>query len=161
MVQFARLLLAICFSAMLTTVLAQKPKQGTAKPATVQKFKPPKLTCSLGIRSDSSIVAVEEAKQLINMPLTITDDKKIVYSISSYQLMYKRRAVTEDEETGKVSPTTSNVTELFRETPLPAFWKKNITEQLRAGEELYFFDIIAKDAQGRLMFAPELKIKTK
>ena len=32
---------------------------------------------------------------------------------------------------------------------------------MRAGEELYFFDIVAKDAQGRLMFAPELRIKVK
>ncbi len=161
MVSIVRFLLSFSLSAMLTTALAQKPKQGVVKPATVQKFKPPKLSCSLGIRSDSAIVAVEEARQLITLPLKITDDKKGLYTISSYQLMYKRRAVTEDEQTGKVSPTTSNVASLFRETPVPGLWKKIITEQLMPGEELYFFDIIAKDAEGRLMFAPDLKIKTK
>ena len=161
MVSIVRLLLLVCFSALLTTALAQKPKEGSVKPATVQKFKPPKLTCSLGIRTDSATIAVEEAVQLIRLPLKITDDKKSPYTISSYQLMYRRRAVTEDEETGKVTPTISNVADLFRETPLPELWKKIITEQLRPGEELYFFDIIAKDAQGRLMFAPDLKIKTK
>ena len=75
--------------------------------------------------------------------------------------MYKRRAVTEDEQTGKVSPVMSNVSELFRTTPLSGIWLKTLTEQMRPGEELYFYDIVAKDAQGRLMFAPELRIKIK
>jgi len=95
------------------------------------------------------------------LPLSITDDKKNTYTISSYQVMYKRMAVTEDEVTGKVSPTTSNVAQLFRETPLPELWKNIMTEQLRPGEEIYFFDVIAKDTQGRLMFAPDLKLKIK
>ncbi|MBL0183636.1 MAG: hypothetical protein IPP96_15635 [Chitinophagaceae bacterium] len=155
-----QILLAVLFSATTTTVLAQKPKPSPGGHST-QKFKPPKLTSTLGIRSDSATVEVEEALQLINLPLKITDDKKNLYSISSYQVMYKRKGVTEDEETGKVSPASSNVAQLFRETPLPAIWKKVLTEQLRSGEELYFFDIIAKDAQGRYMFAPELRIKVK
>lgn len=161
MAQFARFLLLVCFSAILTTAIAQKPKQNPAKPATTQKFKPPKLISSLGTRSDSATISVGEALQIILLPLVITDDKKNPYTISSYQLMYKRRAVTEDEKTGKVTPTTSSVANLFRQTPLPELWKKNITEQLKPGEELFFFDIIAKDAQGMLMFAPDLKIKTK
>ena len=126
----------------------------------MQKFAPPKLTSVLGMRSDSSAVYTEEGVQLINLPLKITDEKKNVYRISSYQFMYKRRAVTEDES-GKVTPTMSNVSGVFRETPLPALWLKIITEQMRAGEELYFFDIVVKDAQGRLMFAPTLSIKIK
>lgn len=149
------------FSTILTTVLAQKPKPVIAKPNSVQKFKPPKLFCSLGIRSDSAAVAVEEATQLVKLPLKITDDKKNIYTISSYQLMYKKRAVTEDEATGKVSPTTSNVAQLFRATPVTTLWQNILAEQLKPGDELYFFDIIVKDAQGRLMFAPDLKIKIK
>lgn len=153
--------LLFIFSLILTTTLAQKPKPVVAKPAVVQKFKPPKLFCSLGIRSDSAAVSVEEAVQMVKLPLKITDDKKNIYSISSYQLMYKRRGVTEDERTGKVSPTTSNVAQLFRETPVTTLWQDILAEQMRPGEELYFFDIIAKDVQGRLMFAPDLKIKIK
>lgn len=151
------LLLAVLFNC--TVVLAQKPKSAVTKP--IQKFTPPKLTTTLGIRSDSVTVFREEAVQLITLPLRVTDDKKTVYTISSYRFMYKRRAVTEDEETGKVTPIMSNVSDLFRETPLPTRWKNIIVEQIRAGEELYFFDIVAKDSQGRLMFAPTLSIKIK
>ncbi|MEO7306029.1 MAG: hypothetical protein ABIR78_02100 [Ferruginibacter sp.] len=141
--------------------MAQKPKPAVTKPAAVQKFKRPKLTCVLGAHADSATVYVEEAVQLVNLPLRITDDKKIPYAVSSYQVMYKRKAVTEDEGTGKVSPVMSNVADLFRETPLPALWRKILTEQLKPGEELYFFDIVAKDAQGHLMFAPDLRLKIK
>jgi len=161
MVPVFKFILSVSLSAMLTTALAQNPKAAKVSPGTVQKFKPPKLTSSLGLRSDSATVVVEEALQLIRLPLKITDDKKNIYTISSYQVMYKRRAVTEDEATGKVSPTTSSVAQLFRETPLPELWKNIITEQLRPGEEIFFFDVIAKDAQGRFMFAPDLKLKIK
>lgn len=149
----------LCLS--LITVPAQNPKPTTAKPKSFQKFTPPRLISMLGIRTDTASVYVEEAVQLVRLPLKVTDDKKNVYTISSYRLMYKRRAVTEDEETGKVSPVMSNVSDLFRETPLPVLWIKILTEQMRPGEELHFFDIVAKDAQDRLMFAPELKIKIK
>ena len=162
MLSTAKFILTVVCSFALTTAMAQKPKPkpSAAKPA-FQKFMPPKLTNLLGIRSGNTTVFVEEAVQLIKLPLKVTDDKKNVYTISSYHFMYKRKAVTEDEATGKVTPTMSNVSDLFRETPLPALWVKIITQQLRAGEELYFFDIVAKDAQGRLMFAPELRIKIK
>ena len=151
------LLTVVIFSCSI--VFAQKPKPVTAK--TVQKFTPPKISSALGLRSDTASVYREEAIQLITLPLKVTDAKKNVYTISSYQFMYKKRGVTEDEESGKVSPVMSMVSDLFRETPLPALWVKIISEQIKPGEELYFFDIVAKDAQGRLMFAPELKIKIK
>jgi hypothetical protein len=156
-----RFLLVLPFLIISATVQSQKPKTPVAKTPVLQKYKPPKLVAALGVRSDSATVFVEEAVQLIRLPLKITDEKKNAYTISSYQVMYKRKAVTENEETGKAIPIMSNVTDLFRETPLPELWKRIITEQLRPGEELFFFDIIAKDAQGRLMFAPDLKIKIK
>lgn len=140
-------------------LLAQKPKPAATRP--IQKFTPPKLISSLGIRTDSVTVFREEAVQLVTLPLKVTDDKKNVYTISSYYIMYKRKGVTEDEENGKVTPIISNVMELFKVTPLPERWRNIIVEQIRAGEELYFFDIVAKDGQGRLMFAPTLSIKIK
>lgn len=156
-----KFILIIFFSTTLSTLLAQNPKPAPVKPTGFQKYTPPKLTSMLGIRTDTASVYVEEAVQLVKLPLKITDDKKNAYTVSSYQLMYKRRAVTEDEQTGKVSNVMSNVSDLFRVTPLPALWIKTLTEQMRPGEELHFFDIVVKDAQGRLMYAPELRIRIK
>jgi hypothetical protein len=155
---FKNTVVLCCLLACTTMALAQITKPVKPKELPVQKFKPPKLKASLGTRSDTSVISVDEALQLITLPIVITDDKKNKYSISSYQCMYKRKAVTENEETGKVSPVTSVVAEVFKTTPLPEVWKKTITEQLKSGEEIFFFDIVAKDAQGHLMFAPNLKL---
>lgn len=159
MANFVKCLLIMAVVLLSNNLQAQVTKPAASK--TFQKFTPPKLITALGIRTDSAVVAREEAVELVMLPLKITDAKKNIYTISSYQVIYKRRAVTEDEETGKVTPVISNVSELFKETPLPALWKNILTEQMRQGEELYFFDIIVKDAQGRLMYAPTLRIKIK
>jgi hypothetical protein len=157
------LLSASCFLVLfsISSAAQNKPvKPATAQPAA--KFKPPKLYTAIGTKKDSIItVNSTEAVALINQPLVVTDDKKGVYTISSYQCMYKRRAVTEDEETGKVTPITSNAIQRFSSTPLSEIWRRTIGEQLRSGEEISFFDIVVKDAQNRLMFAPAIKIVVK
>lgn len=167
MVTFVRFLFTVVCTLCMSAVFAQKPKPATTKPivtkpAGFQKFIPKKLISMLGNKSDSVTVFLEEALQLVKFPLRVTDDKKNVYTIASYQAMYKRRAVTEDDEmAGKVTPVVNTVIDHFKTTPLSPIWIKILTEQLRAGEELYFFDIVVKDTQGRLMFAPDLKIKVK
>jgi hypothetical protein len=40
-------------------------------------------------------------------------------------------------------------------------WLSMVRENLRPGEEIIFFDIIVKDAQGRFMYAPNLKLMVK
>ncbi|MGB4844766.1 MAG: hypothetical protein WBP16_09895 [Ferruginibacter sp.] len=159
MLKPVKLLLLFVLSVTALTAWAQKPASG--KPVTVQKFTPPKLTCVLGIHADSATVFKEEAVQLVKLPLKITDDKKNVYTISSYRFKYTRRVVTENEETGKALPAISEILDLFRTTPLPDLWRNTIAEQIKPGEELYFFDIVVTDAQGRYMFAPTLRIKVK
>ena len=138
-------------------VFSQTPKKPVIIP--VQKFKPPATKTFLGKYSGATAtITAAEGKELITQPLKITDDKNYSYKISSYQFAYKRRGVTEDEETGKTSPQSDMVAQRFMETPLPEIWKTNIAEQLHSGEEFYFFDVIVFDKQGRLFFAPELKI---
>jgi hypothetical protein len=125
----------------------------------VPKFKPPITKTYLGKYSGiNATCTVEEGKQLITLLLKITDDKNNAYKISSYQFAYTRKGVTEDEDTGKISPQSDMVADRFMATPLPAIWQTNIAESLHKGEELYFFDVIVFDQQNRLFFAPELKI---
>lgn len=153
--------LLCCLAVSIAAISQTKPAKPAVTPA-VQKFKPPKLYTSLGVKKDTIITAgVDETTVLINQSLSVTDDKKAAYIITSYQCLYKRKAVTEDEESGKVSPTTSIVVQQFRTTPLSEIWRKTISEQLKPGEEITFFDIVVKDAQNRLMFAPSVKIIVK
>ena len=130
------------------------------KPA-VTSYKVPKLYTQLGIYRDSVILNVAESENLLGKPIKIFDDNKGVYSVSSYQFLYRKKGVTEDEATGKVSPVTTVVANLFKTTPVPSSWLIHVLEQLKAGEELLFFDVIAKDEKGRVMYAPNFKITVK
>lgn len=137
---------------------AQVVQKSPAK--TFAKFKPPVVKTYLGkISGIVSMGNVEEIKNLILQPIKVVDEKEVSYNINSYQFVYKRIGITEDEESGKTSPQSDIVSNHFTTTPLPVIWQKNIIEGLHKGEEIYFFDIIAIDKQGRRFFAPELKIK--
>lgn len=130
--------------------------QAQTKP--VAKYKVPPLYTQLGGFRDSVSIPVSEAENIIGQQLKIFDDKKGVYTVSSYQFLYRKKGVTENEKTGKVSPITSIVSSRFKITPLPTTWINQVRETVKSGEELFFFDVIAKDAQGRVMYAPNLKI---
>ncbi|MEO6406992.1 MAG: hypothetical protein ABIY51_03585 [Ferruginibacter sp.] len=121
----------------------------------------PKISTTLNGIRDSSVITVDDAIKFIAMPISILDDKKGVYRISSYMFMYVRKGVTEDEATGKVSPITSNVSAIFKTTPLSPIWIKTIQEQVKPGEELFFVDIIVKDGAGKLFYAPTLRLLVK
>ena len=152
---FSFFLLLIFITGLATAQVAQKP---AAK--TFVKFKPPIVKTYLGkISGNTSSAGIEEIKSLVVLPIKVMDDNNLSYTINSYQFVYKRLGETEDEETGKKSLQTDIVSNHFNTTPLPDIWQKNIIEGVHKGEEIYFFDIIAIDKQGRRFFAPELKIK--
>ncbi len=123
-----------------------------------QYFKAPKLYTYLTTYKDSVTIPLVIGESIIAAKLKVVDDKNVEYTVTSYQFLYKKKTVTEDELTGKVSPSSSIISERFTATPLPRLWIDKIKEQLKKGEELYFFDVIAKDALGRVMYASNLKI---
>ena len=146
------LFISLFVSATLTAV-AQSPAV-----VNVAKFKPPVVQTFLGINTNGAAVTKEEADQLVALPLKITDAKKNTYKIDSYQFLYKRKSVVQDEETGKKQSTFTVVSDRFKATPLPKVWVDNIKGRFQKDEELYFFDIVVKDNTGRIFSAPELKI---
>jgi len=50
------------------------------------------------------------------------------------------------------------VADRFEETPLSKIWVSTIQDELHTGEALYFFDIVVKDKDGHIFFAPNLKL---
>jgi len=152
-------------SAMLSLQNASAQTKPANKNNSGTKFKnkitPPKLTTSLGILKETVTVSIDQAKAVIGSTLKVTDDKNNPYTITYYQLLYKQKIMTEDEKTGKQSPSQKTVSQSFKSTPLAASWVKRLSEDFAAGEELLFFDIIVKDNQGHLFYAPALQIKLK
>ncbi|MES2892065.1 MAG: hypothetical protein V4725_08640 [Bacteroidota bacterium] len=135
---------------------AQKPDKSSIPPGA--KFKRPNVKSYLGKVTGKLNLSAEEGRLLVAQQLRIVDDKNVPYVISSYQFAYKRIGVTEDEATGKTSPQSDIAADRFTVSPLPAVWQKNISDGLHRGEELYFFDIIVFDKQGRRFFAPEIQV---
>lgn len=127
----------------------------------VPKFKPPVVNTYLGIRQNGDSVVTEEAVQLVGLPLKVTDKEKNVYKVDTYQFAYKKKSAVENEETGKIHTTFTLSAARFDHSPLPDVWIKNIQNGLKRDEELYFFDILVEDNQGRKFFAPEIKITVK
>ncbi len=147
------------FAALLVTRFAEAQKKPAPKSAvtTFQKIKPPRLQTFLDSYKDSVAVTVAIAESIVGLPLKIYDDKKNEYGISSYQFLYTKRVVSEDAE-GNPVPATSMSSDRFRITPLPELWINLIKQQVKKGEEFFFFDVIVKDSKGRVMYAPNLKI---
>ena len=145
--------LIFIFVSTASSVIAQNPVI-----TKVAKFKPPVVQTFLGTRTNGSTATKEEAGQLIALPLKITDAKKNTYIVDSYQFLYKRKSVVEDEETGKKQSTFTTVADRFKATPLPKVWIDNLQGGFQKDEELYFFDIVVKDNNGRIFPAPELRI---
>ncbi len=134
--------------------------QNPVKPAApnAAKYKKPLVKSFISDVSGTASLNAAIAGELISQPIYVIDDKKVNYTISSYQFVYKRIGVSEDEESGKAIPQSDIAADRFTTTPLPDVWQKNIKEGLHKGEELYFFDIIVFDKQGHRFFAPEIKI---
>lgn len=127
----------------------------------IPKFKPPVVKTFLGVNQNGAQVTAEQGNQLVGLPLKIVDDKNNTYPISSYQFLYKQKSYITNDETGKQETTFTQVADRFDSTPLPKVWIDNIAGRLQPDEELYFFDIVVKDKEGRIFFAPELKITIK
>lgn len=122
------------------------------------KFKPPVVQTSLGLHHNGDMVTADEAVRLVALPLEITDKSGVSYAVDTYRFLYRQKNYFRDEETGRPDSTFSIVADRFSATPLPEIWIDNIRARLQKGEQLYFFDIIVKDKQGRIFFAPEIKI---
>ncbi len=150
---FFKLLLIIFFANASQLSFAQSPVI-----TKVTKFKPPVVQTFIGANTNGASITKDEASQLITLPLKIMDDKKNLYPVSSYHFLYKKKGTVQDENTGKVSPTFTNVSDFFKTTPLPKVWVDNLKNGFQKGDELYFFDIIVTDKKNRNFFAPDLKI---
>jgi len=133
-------------------------KDGVTK---VEKFKPPVVKSFWGVNQNGASVTTDEATQLLGIPIKITDDKNNPYKIESYQFLYRKKSYIQDAQTGKVVPTFTISSATFDTTPLPQIWIDNVKSGLKKDEQLYFFDVVVKDKQGRKFFAPELKLTIK
>lgn len=151
------LLCIFLLSSIINKSLAQDKPIITKEP----KFKPPVVKTYLGVNQNGAQVTVDEGVQLVGLPLKIVDAKNNPYNIDSYQFLYRQKSFILDDETGRKEEVFTISADRFHTSPLPKVWVDNIRRNLQQDEQLYFFDIVVKDKEGRMFFAPELKITIK
>lgn len=139
------------------SLFAQNKETITKEP----KFKPPVVKTYLGVNQNSAEVTLDEGTQLVGLPLKITDEKNNQYPVVSYQFLYRQKSYILNDETGKKEKVFTISADRFKETPLPKLWVDIIRQRLQPEEQLYFFDIVVRDKEGREFFAPEIKITIK
>lgn len=140
-------------------ILILSTVHSSAQITKVKPFKAPVLHTSMGIYKDSGYVPYQAMRNLASAPLIVTDSANKKYQITSFQVMYRRLGVTENEKTRKVMPAYTFANARFSQNTLSELWQKTIREECKPTESIRFFDIIVKDESGRLMFANELLLK--
>ncbi|RNI34043.1 hypothetical protein EFY79_17180 [Hanamia caeni] len=154
---YLRTFFCFCLVACSYNLFAQNKEIISKEP----KFKPPVVKTYLGVNQNGAEVTLDEGIQLVGLPLKITDEKNNQYPVISYQFLYRQKSYILNDESGKKEKVFTISANRFKETPLPKLWVDNIRQRLQPEEQLYFFDIVVKDKEGREFFAPEIKITTK
>lgn len=153
-----RLLLCLVLTTGMTSISSAQ-KKTTATPSNKSKsvIKIPKLKTMMGSFADSNKINLQQAKLALNMPIKVTDEANLPYSIVHYKFLYKRVTIGIDEKTGKMIPGYVFASDSYSETPIPEKWSKIIKEDLQVGEELLFYDIIVTN--NKLNYkAPDIRL---
>lgn len=127
----------------------------------VKKFKPPVVRSIYGGQINGAIVSKEDAIALLTKRLVVADSSNTTYPVVSFQFVYKSLSYVESDKPGKYEEKPTLTAGKFETTPLPKIWVDNLSKSLHKGEELFFFDILVKDKEGRLFKAPDLRITVK
>lgn len=125
---------------------------------TSSTFKPPEVKTLIGIRSGVDTVHVEEATQLIGLPLKVKDKSGNTYKIDNYRFLYRQKGYIENTETGRPEVNYTTVASRFDSSPLPKVWSTNIQQSIQSGETLFFFEILVSDKEGRQFYAPDVRL---
>ncbi|XVJ65470.1 MAG: hypothetical protein HEQ40_04640 [Lacibacter sp.] len=130
--------------------------------ATAQQ-KPPTLTPpelqTFWSNSKGGTIPLELVLNMIDSTIWVIDGSKMKLSISRFMLVYRSRDRFEDEQTGEIKTRYNNTSVNIKNAGVPEEkWRKMLYENLKAGDEIWFTDIIVKDKRGNFFKAPDLKV---
>jgi len=139
-----------------TTMVAQPGKlaspktQGTKVDTAKATF-----TSTFGMYTDGSKAFASDIKRLltVNPQVKVKDNKGVVYTVVSFELMWKKKEQSMDIKTGKPKTVSTMVGGDIKGNLITDAWKEEINGYLQKGEELSFGTI--------LYFDPKRKVNVK
>ena len=126
-------------SCIITLAFLLTSEMTEAQVTRIQPFRPPTLHTSMGAYRDSAQVPYEQMKNLVSQPLIVKDSASNIYQITSFQVIYRRLGVTENEKTKKILPSYTFANARFSQNTLSELWQKIIREDCKPTESLHFF----------------------
>ena len=151
-------LLAIALGGTFTLCVAQIGQKPT--PASTSKKDTLVLTAKYGSYINNSKAFVSDMKKLLNLELKVTDNMQNDYAIFSCRLGWRRKEMSDDWRTGKKKTVMSfNAIEINNSGKIPASWQMEMAENLKAGEEIMFEEILAQNKKtNRVVKVAPIKI---
>lgn len=125
--------------------------------------KPPTLTPpelqTFWSNSKGGTLPLELVLNMIDSSIWVIDGSKMRFTISRFMLVYRSRDRFEDEQTGEIKTRHNNTSVNVKNAGVPEEkWRRMLYENLKAGDEIWFTDIIVKDKRGNFFKAPDLKV---
>ena len=112
------------------------------------KLKKPVLYSYWG-NSKGGNISVEKALQIVDSSIYVVSDKKEKMSVARFFIHYRSLDTYEDENTGKLVQKLSSDGDYIRErNSLNEYWRKNIYENLKAGDEIIITELYVRDKDG-------------
>lgn len=120
-----------------------------------------KVNASFGPYQNGSKAFAADIKKLLatNPELKVKDEKGNVCQVVSFEILWKKKDMSEDIRTGNQKTVYYFVGATIKAKQLPDNWKEEITNYIQKGEEISFNTIIYIDPQKKNnMRAPSLTI---
>jgi hypothetical protein len=119
------------------------------------------LTPSFGPYSNGSKAFATDIKRLLltKPNIKLKDSKGTIYVVTSFELLWKKKDITDDIRTGKRKTVYQYAGGNVKGNALPDEWQKEINSFLQKGEEITFDKILYQDVVNKKTYkAPPLTI---
>lgn len=139
--------LVVLLLAGMSVLPAKAQQQNAAKQDTLRKGLTPVYKSTLG-NVLSNTLPSSMMKQLLDSSLHARDKSGHLRPVVSFRFGYKTSDTFLNDTTGRAETSPLYFSFQFYSNRLDSVWRNEVGKQLKAGDELFFEKIIAKDDKG-------------
>lgn len=119
------------------------------KPATA--VKPVVLKLKLGPFDGKTKALLADAKKALKLEVTVTDSATgEKWTLIRFRLGWKQKDFSDNPDTGEHKPIyTYNAVTVRESAKIPEAWQKEMTDNLKAGEQILIEEVLAQDPKNK------------
>lgn len=144
----------VLFIAVSANGQTQKPK-----PAASSQTGLPKVTVSIGGYKGGDITS-NLLSTIVDSSVVVRDSKGTTYQLVRFRVLYKFKSTYDDPETGqKKKSDDMRVNDFSNTAVMSELWRQSIKDNVKAGDEIIFDNIIIRLKNGTKLMAPKVAFK--